>query len=81
MSQISVQDGSIIYAAGTSDFEIEAAAKRAATHHRVMVFIWQMVTLVVLLGSWEISARNNWIDSFFYSYPSEIFARLWEFIN
>ena len=80
MSQISVQDGSIIYAAGTSDVEIEAAAKSAAIRHRTMVFIWQMVTLVVLLGSWEISARLGWIDSFFYSYPSEIFARLWEFI-
>ena len=80
MSKISVEDGSIIYAAGTSNAEIEAAAKHAAQRHKMLVLIWQMVTLVVLLGSWEISARNNWIDPFFYSYPSEIFARLLEFI-
>ena len=80
MSKISVEDGSIIYAAGTSNAEIEAAAKYAAKRHRILVFVWQMVTLVVLLGSWEVSARNLWIDSFFYSYPSEIFARLLEFI-
>lgn len=80
MSAISIKDGSITYAPGTSDAEIEAAASKAARTRRVKVIIWRLVVLVFLLGSWEISARNAWIDPFFYSYPSEILTRLWEFI-
>ena len=80
MTAISIKNGSIVYAPGTSDAEIEAAARIATRRRKIQVLIWRLVVLVVLLGSWEISARKEWIDPFFYSYPSEIFARLWEFI-
>jgi NitT/TauT family transport system permease protein len=80
MTAISIKNGSIVYALGTSDAEIEAAARIATRRRKIQVLIWRLVVLVVLLGSWEISARREWIDPFFYSYPSEILARLWEFI-
>lgn len=80
MNSISIKDGSLIYAPGTSDAEIEAAARTAARKRKITVVIWQFIVLLILLGSWEISARTALIDPFFYSYPSEIFARLWEFV-
>jgi NitT/TauT family transport system permease protein len=80
MTTISIKDGSITYAPGTSDAEIEAAARAAACRRHIKVIIWRLVVLAVLLGSWEISARSGWIDPFFYSSPSEILMRLWEFI-
>lgn len=81
MTTISIKDGSITFAPGTSDAEIEAAARAATRRRKIQVILWRIVVLIVLLGSWEISARNNWIDPFFYSFPSEIAARLWEFIQ
>jgi len=80
MSGISIKDGSIIYAPGTSDAEIEAAARQAGRTRHVKVIVWRLVVLAILMGSWEISARQGWIDPFFYSYPSEIIVRLWDFI-
>ena len=80
MNKISIQDGSITYAPGTSDAEIEAAARSSARARHVKVIIGRLVVLAILLGSWEVTARIGWIDTFFYSYPSEIIMRLWEFI-
>ncbi|MEO6607991.1 MAG: ABC transporter permease [Aestuariivirga sp.] len=80
MTLVSIKDGSITYAPGTSDAEIEAAARLAARKRQIKVIFWRLVVLAILLGSWEIAARNLWIDPFFYSFPSEIFTRLWEFI-
>ena len=80
MSGISIKNGSIIYAPGTSDAEIEAAGRAAGRARKVQVIFWRLVVLAVALGSWEIGARTGYIDAFFYSYPTEIFKRLWEFI-
>lgn len=67
-----------VFAPGTSDAEIEAAAARAAKHRRLMVLFWRWFILAVLLGGWEVASRLQWIDPFFYSAPSAIGARLWE---
>jgi NitT/TauT family transport system permease protein len=80
MTSISIKDGSITFAPGTSDAEIEAAARAATRRRKIQVLFWRLVVLVVLLGSWELAARTERIDAFFYSYPTEILARLWEFI-
>ncbi|MDE2446837.1 MAG: ABC transporter permease [Alphaproteobacteria bacterium] len=80
MVAISINDGAITYALGTSDAEIEAAARNAARTRHMKVVVWRLVVLAILMGSWELSARNTWIDPFFYSYPTEIILRLWEFI-
>lgn len=66
---------------GTSDAEIEAAAVRAERKRRLTVRFWQVLLLVVLLGGWELLARAKIIDVFFFSSPSAIAARLYQWIT
>jgi NitT/TauT family transport system permease protein len=66
---------------GTSDAEIEAAAARAERKRRLTVRFWQVLLLVVLLGGWELLARAKIIDVFFFSSPSAIAARLYQWIT
>lgn len=66
---------------GTSDAEIEAAAARAERRHRRAVKSWQVLLLAALLGGWELLARAKIIDTFFFSSPSAIAARLYEWIT
>lgn len=81
MANITLNHGAIIYPAGTSDAEIEAAGRRAAvTRHRKVIF-WRLAILAALLGAWEGAARSGLIDAFFYSYPSAIAVRLWELVT
>jgi NitT/TauT family transport system permease protein len=80
MNTVSVSNSEIVYAPGTSDAEIEAAAIAAARRHRRLVLFWRLGILAIALGAWEIAARSGAIDAFFYSYPSAIAARLWELV-
>ncbi|NLH82198.1 MAG: ABC transporter permease [Phyllobacteriaceae bacterium] len=59
----------------------ETPGARAARlrHYRVMA--WRWAILVVFLGGWELAAGHGAIDPFFYSQPSAILARLWEWIT
>ncbi|MBV9703276.1 MAG: ABC transporter permease [Methylobacteriaceae bacterium] len=81
MTDIAITTSEIVYPPGTSDAEIEAAARHAAAHRKRMVVFWRLVILVVSLGCWELFARTGIIDSFFYSYPSAIAERTWELIT
>ena len=80
MSAVAISNSEIIYAPGTSDAEIEAAAVAAARRHQRLVLAWRLGILALLLGFWEAAARTGVIDAFFYSFPSAIAARLWELI-
>lgn len=77
MSQLAVDAASVL-PPGTSDAEIEAASRRAATAYRRSVMAQRLLILFVLLGAWEAAARSGVIDAFFYSYPTAIAVRLWE---
>jgi NitT/TauT family transport system permease protein len=55
--------------------EEEAARKRMQGRH-VLVISLRILFLVVVLGGWEIGARQGWIDPFFYSQPSAIVDQL-----
>jgi NitT/TauT family transport system permease protein len=81
MSEIAIQAGSIVYPPGTSDAEIEAAARHAAVVYKRKVIFWRLAILAGMLGFWEVAARTGVIDSFFYSYPSAIAVRLWELVT
>jgi NitT/TauT family transport system permease protein len=81
MSEIAIQSGSIVYPPGTSDAEIEAAARQAAVTYKRKVTFWRLAIMVGLLIFWETAARTGVIDSFFYSYPSAIAVRLWELVT
>ncbi|CAM4031447.1 ABC transporter permease [Roseateles saccharophilus] len=69
------------HARGTSEAEIEAAAARAATKRRYTVNFWRWFILVVFLGGWELLSSTKVIDEFFFSKPSDIWARLWTWIT
>jgi NitT/TauT family transport system permease protein len=62
---------------GTSDAEIEQAAARAAKRRWQTVYFWRYAILIVMLGGWELLARTQVIDEFFFSKPSDIAARLY----
>jgi NitT/TauT family transport system permease protein len=67
-----------IFKAGTSDAEIEAAALKLIRRRRRVVLFWQVAILVVTLGLWELTSNLKWIDPFFYSSPSAIAERMYE---
>jgi NitT/TauT family transport system permease protein len=66
---------------GTTAAEIEARAAAERRRRWWTVMFWRVFILVVGLTAWEIAARTGVIDSFFYSYPTAIFQRLWELIR
>ncbi len=67
-----------LFRPGTSDAEIEAAAMKAIQRRKNMVLFWQVAILVGVIGLWELSSNLQWIDPFFYSSPSAIVQRLYE---
>src|SRR5689334_9455151 len=80
MAEVTIHSEQIVYAPGTSDAEIEAAARAAVTSRKRRVIAWRFIILFLMLGIWELTARTGIIDSFFYSYPSAIGERLYELI-
>jgi NitT/TauT family transport system permease protein len=67
-----------IFRAGTSDAEIEAVALKMIARRKQLVLFWQIAILVGVVGLWELTSYLTWIDPFFYSSPSAIAARLYE---
>src|SRR5262249_41913327 len=66
---------------GVSDAEIEATAAKAALRRRELVIALRVGLLALLLAGWELSARLNWIDPFFFAMPTAIVERLIEWIR
>ncbi|MCB1537316.1 MAG: ABC transporter permease [Rhodoblastus sp.] len=56
----------------------EAEARNAARNHRRRVLFWRWFILALMLGGWELAGQMGWIDEFFYSRPSLIAVRLWQ---
>ncbi|MBS0429331.1 MAG: ABC transporter permease [Proteobacteria bacterium] len=56
-------------------------AQRAIRGRRRLIIGLRLVVLVVALGGWEIAARMKWIDPFFYSQPSLIWAQIVEWVR
>jgi len=78
MTDITMETGITSFRPGTSDKEIEAAALKAIKRRKQTVFFWQITILVAALGLWELSSDFGWIDPFFYSSPSGVVQRLYE---
>lgn len=70
-----------IFRAGTSDAEIEAAALKAIARRKYVVLFWQVAILVAILGFWQLASDLHWIDPFFYSSPTGIGYRLYEWVT
>ena len=71
----------IVFQPGTSDAEIEAAAALAMRRRTQSVYFWRYFILVVFLGGWEVLSRTKLIDEFFFSSPTAIVKRLYEWIT
>jgi NitT/TauT family transport system permease protein len=71
----------IVFQPGTSDAEIEAAAARAARNRGRAVYFWRYFILLVFLGGWEVLSSTKLIDEFFFSSPTAIAMRLYEWIT
>jgi NitT/TauT family transport system permease protein len=69
------------YRPGLSDAEIEAAAALAARRRKRMVLFWRLLILAVFLGGWELATRLEWLDEFFFSRPTAIAVRLYEWVT
>ncbi|MFC4512055.1 ABC transporter permease [Streptomyces ehimensis] len=52
------------------------ARARAARNHRLKVLGARVLLLAVLLGAWEIMARNDVIDAFNFSMPSKVWDQI-----
>lgn len=47
---------------------------------RALVLTLQLGFLLISLGAWELGARSGWVDPFFFSKPSDITARMVDWI-
>ena len=56
-------------------------AQAALKRRRVLIIALRLAVLVVVLGGWELAARRKWIDPFFYSQPSLIWAQIVEWVK
>ncbi|WP_392714150.1 ABC transporter permease [Rhizobium ruizarguesonis] len=67
-----------VFRPGTSDSEIEAAALRAIKRRKQQVLSLQIGIFVAVVALWQLSSNLLWIDPFFYSSPSDIIFRLYD---
>ncbi|RDJ04229.1 ABC transporter permease [Rhizobium grahamii] len=68
----------VVFRPGTSDSEIEAIAIRAITRRKQQVLTLQIGIFVAVVALWQLSSNLLWIDPFFYSSPSDIIFRLYD---
>ncbi|PMS33896.1 ABC transporter permease [Trinickia symbiotica] len=62
--------------------EVERIAQRKLKQRHALVIALRILVLVVVLGGWELGGRFKWIDPFFFSMPSLIFAQIIDwFVN
>ncbi len=83
MSRVAIQTGRAGADAGEalSDEALARESRRAQAalkSRRVLIVGLRIAVLVIVLGGWEVAARYKWIDPFFYSQPSAIWAQIVE---
>ena len=54
---------------------------RAGLAHKTKIRLFQLAVVVVLFGSWEGFGRAGVVDPFYFSMPSAIVARIWEWFT
>ncbi|KVN33616.1 ABC transporter permease [Burkholderia ubonensis] len=67
--------------APTLEDESRAAQARLRRRRQLIIGL-RIAVLVIVLGGWELAARLKWIDPFFFSQPTLIFAQIQDwFVN
>jgi len=67
--------------ATTLEDESRAAQTRLRRRRQLIIGL-RITVLVIVLGGWELAARLKWIDPFFFSQPTLIFAQIQDwFVN
>ncbi|MBR8094739.1 ABC transporter permease [Burkholderia cenocepacia] len=62
--------------------EDESRAAQTRLRRRQLIIGLRIAVLVIVLGGWELAARLKWIDPFFFSQPTLIFAQIQDwFVN
>ena len=61
-----------------TDVEIERAAAQRQRKRVQTVYFWRYFILIAFLASWEWCSNQQWIDPFFYSSPTQIAQKLYE---
>lgn len=56
-------------------------AQAGIRRRRTLIIALRVLVLIVVLGGWELAARNKWIDPFFYSMPSMIWDQIVEWVR
>jgi NitT/TauT family transport system permease protein len=56
--------------------DLAAKRRRDARRRQLKVAGLRLLVAVLFLGGWEVTTRLGWIDTFFWSQPSAIFAKL-----
>ena len=59
----------------------QALFLKAHKRHHHTVSFFRLLLIVIFLGFWELAARMQWIDVFFFSSPSGIITYLYEMIT
>jgi NitT/TauT family transport system permease protein len=65
----------------STDVAPAMSAPRAGLAHKTKIRLFQLAVVVVLFGSWEGFGRAGVIDPFYFSMPSAIVARIWEWFT
>ncbi|MFM0596461.1 MULTISPECIES: ABC transporter permease [Paraburkholderia] len=62
--------------------EVERVAQRRLRQRHALIIGLRVLVLVLILGGWELAGRVKWIDPFFFSMPSSIYAQIVDwFVN
>jgi NitT/TauT family transport system permease protein len=61
--------------------DLAARRRQEARRQQLTVAGLRLLVAVVFLGGWELTTRLGWVDAFFWSQPTAIFARLWIWIT
>lgn len=84
MNTLAITPGGAMLPAALSDEALareSVSAQAAIRRRRYTIIGLRLAVLIVVLGGWELSARLKWIDPFFYSQPSLIWAQIVEWVN
>ncbi|MEO6972191.1 MAG: ABC transporter permease [Rhodoferax sp.] len=79
-----IAPGNPVLPASLSDAALareSVVAQAAIRQRRVMIISLRILVLVLVLGGWELAATRKWIDPFFYSQPSLIWAQIVEWMR